>query len=182
MMASPKDALGNRFRSQRSMAIHWWRTDRLAEELAKDAVSERQSLWYGVISTILVVEATYYATWFGGYQSWLLLVEFAVVCVITVLGLQECYKSNGGAGGSHFLKRFICLGVPVGIKLLIASTAIGQVAYFAFPVVVTHESFRNPYFVYQLFSFFIVGVFAVVYYWRIAHHMERIAGAGRPAA
>ena len=161
------------------MAIHWWRTDKLAEELTNDGVSEPQSFWYAVISTIMVVVATYYATWFGGYQSWLLLVEFAAVCVITVLGLQECYKANGGASGSHFLKRFICLGVPVGIKLFIASLVIGQVAYFAFPLVVTQETFRSPFFVYQLFSFFIVGMFAVIYYWRIAHYMEHIAGVER---
>jgi hypothetical protein len=161
------------------MAIRWWHTHKLADELAKNGVSEQQSLWYAVISTILVVEATYYATWFGGYRTWLLLVEFIAVCVITLVGLQECFKANGGSNGSHFLKRFICLGVPIGLKLAITGTAIGQIVYFAFPFIVTHESFRNPYFVYQLFSFFIVGVFAVIYYWRIAHHMERIAYAER---
>ena len=161
------------------MSIHWWRTDLLVEELARGGVSEQQSLWYVVINTLIVVEATYYATWFGGYRSWMLLIEFVAVCVITVIGLQECFKANGGSNGSHFLRRFICLGVPIGLKLAIASTAIGQIVYFAFPFIVTHESFRNTYFVYQLFSFFIVGVFAVTYYWRIAYHMERIANAER---
>jgi len=161
------------------MAIHWWRTDRLVQELANGGVSETQSLWYAVISSVIYFEAMYYATWFGGYRSWLLLVEFVAVCVIAVLGLQECFKANGGATGSNFLKRFFCLGVPVGLKLAIASAVVGQLIYFGFPRVVTQESFRNPYFVWQLFSFFIAGVFTVVYYWRIAYHMKRIAKVER---
>ena len=126
------------------MAIHWWHTDKLVQELAIDRVSEDNSLWYAAISAVIYIEGMYYATWFGGYRSWLLLVEFVAVCVIAVVGLQECFKANGGSGGTHFLKRLYCLGVPVGLKVAIASTVIGQLVYFGFPRVVTTESFRNP--------------------------------------
>jgi hypothetical protein len=161
------------------MAIHWWQTRKLVEELAKDAVSERQSFWYAVINTALVVQAMYYVAWVGGPRGWFLLIEFVAVCIITVAGLQECFKANGSAGGAHFIKRFICLGVPIGIKVAIAAAAIGQIAYFAFPRIVTQESFRNPYVVYQVLSFMVAGLFAVIYYWRIAHHMRRIASASK---
>ena len=161
------------------MAIHWWHADKLVQELAEDGVSEKQSLWYAMISAVLYSQTIYYSLWFGGYGSWLLLIEFVSVTVIALIGLHECFKSNGGSSGSHFLKRLYCLGVPVGLKVAIASTVAGQVIYFGFGRVVSQENFRNPYFVYQLLSFFFAGTFTVVYFWRISYHMAGIAKAER---
>src|SRR5258705_4276 len=93
---------------ERSMAIHWWHMDKLVKELSEGRVSEDQSLKYALISAALYCEGTYYATWFGGYRSWVLLWEFLVVVVISLIGVHECFKANGGATGSHFLKRFFC--------------------------------------------------------------------------
>src|SRR5678815_6119352 len=131
------------------MAIHWWHTHKLVEDLAHDAVSERQSLWYAMLSVIIACQTLYYAYWFGGDRGWLLFMEFGAVCVISIIGLHECFKSNGGADGSDFLKRLFCLGVPVGLKLAIASALVGQVIYFGFPRFATTGLFRDPYFVYQ---------------------------------
>jgi hypothetical protein len=47
-------------------------------------------------------------------------------------------------------------------------------AYFGFPRVITQVNFRDPYFVYQLFSLFVAGAFTVLYYWRIAFHLSRV--------
>ena len=157
------------------MAIHWWQTDRLVQELAGDGVSEDQSLRYAMISAVLYFQAIYYSLWFGGARSWLLLIEFVAVTVIAFIGLQECFKANGGSRGHHFLKRLCCLGVPIGLKVVIASTIAGQVMYFGFGRVITQEHFRDPYFVYQLTSFFFASTVTVIYYWRVAHHMAGIA-------
>jgi hypothetical protein len=157
------------------MAIHWWHTHKLVEELAEERVTEQQSLWYAMWSVVIAVQTLYYAYWFGGDRGWLLFIEFGAVCVISLIGLHECFKSNGGVDGLHFLKRLFCLGVPVGLKLAIASALVGQLVYFGFPRFATAGLFRDPYFVYQLVSFFIAGSFTVVYYWRIAYHMARMA-------
>lgn len=160
------------------MAIHWWRTDRLVDELAQDRISEQQSLWYAAISMIMYFEAIYYAMWFAPPRSWILMAEFVAACVIAVIGLQECLKANGGAKGSDFLKRLYCLGVPIGLKIALFGFIAGQIIYFVFPILVTTESFRNPHFVYQLYSFVFVGMLNFAYFWRIAHHMARITKAG----
>lgn len=156
------------------MAIHWWRSKKLVKDLAEDHVTEQESLWYAMISAVLYFETVYYTNWFGGYRSGTLLLEALVVTVIGLVGLSECYKANGGATGSHFLKRLYCLGTPVGIKIALASIILGQINYFVFPRVVTQTEFRDPLFVFQLMSLFITGVFTVLYYWSIAAHMARI--------
>ena len=157
------------------MAIHWWQTEKLVQELASDGVSEQQSLRYAMLSAILVTTPLYYAYWFGGERGWLLFLEYAAVCVISLIGLHECFKANGASSGKHFLKRIYCLAVPVGLKLLIASIVVGQILYYGMPRIVTSTNFRNPHFVDQLATFFIVGVFAVFFYWRIAYHLGRVA-------
>jgi hypothetical protein len=161
------------------MATHWWHTHRLVEDLAQDRVTERESLRYAMWSVVIAVQTLYYAYWFGGDRGWLFFIEFGAVCVICLIGLHECFKSNGGTEGAQFLKRLFCLGVPVGLKLAIASAVVGQIVYFGFPRFATPGLFRDPYFVYQLASFFMAGSFTVVYYWRIAYHMAHIARTER---
>ena len=147
----------------------------MADDLANDRVSEAQSLWYAIISSIMYYAAIYVSIWFSGYRSWLLIIEFLVACIIVVIGVQECFKANGGTDGRHFLKRMYCLGVPIGIKTFLLSTAIGHVLQYGFPRIVTTESFRNPYLVFQLLSYFFAGLLAVIYFWWIAYHLKRVA-------
>jgi len=161
------------------MTIHWWRTDKLVEDLALGKVSEVQSLRYAMISALLIAALQYYAYWLGGERGWFLGMEFVAVCVISLIGLGECFKANGGPSGADFLRRMYCLGVPMGLKISLVSIVVGQVMYFGFPRVVTTTSFRNPYFVYELAVFFVMGVLTVSYYWRIAYHLGRIASAER---
>jgi hypothetical protein len=157
------------------MPIHWWRTDILVGELALDQVSEDQSLRYAMISAVLATSTLYYAYWVGAERGWLLLMEGAAVCVISLIGLSECFKANGGSNESHFLKRLYCLGVPIGVKVSLASLVVAQVFAFGIPRIVTTTSFRDPFFVYQLATFFVMGILTVCFYWRIAHHMARVA-------
>jgi hypothetical protein len=122
----------------------------------------------------------YYAIWFGGTQSAMVLAEFLAVTLIAFAGLHECFKANGSAAGADFLKRLACLGVPVGIKVSLATVLLGQAIGLAFPRIAPGLHLRNPVFAYQLLSFFFAGAFTALYYWRIAHHLGRLSGrAGR---
>lgn len=159
------------------MTLHWWRTDALASDLAEGRVGERESLFYAMISAGLYFQAVYYGIWFGGTQSWMVIGEFTAVTLIAFAGLYECYKANGGGTGADYLKRLYCLGVPVGIKVSLATVVLGQAIAFGFPRVVRPGDFRDPYFAYQLLSFLFAGAFTILYYWRISHHMRGVAAA-----
>jgi len=157
------------------MAIHWWDTNTLAEELRRGEITEQQSLLYAIFSAVIATAGLYYAYWFGGDRGWPLFLEFAAVCAISVIGLYECFKANGGNAGSHFLSRLWCLGVPLGLKLAIAGVMLGQAISFIAPRLTLGLLFRDPYFVYQLLSLFVAGAMTVVYYWRMAFHLARVA-------
>jgi hypothetical protein len=157
------------------MAIQWWVTNKLVQELASGNVSEDQSLRYAMLSAVLATASLYYAYWVGADRTGLLLMEFAVVCAISLIGLYECFKANGRSNGSEFLKRLFCLGVPVGLKVFLVALLVSQLLYVGLPRIATSATFRNPYFVFELATFFSMGALTACYYWRIAHHMARIA-------
>jgi hypothetical protein len=161
------------------MAVHWWRTDALVRELAEGRVGEHESLVYAMLTALLYFQAVYYGMWFGGTQSGMVIAEFAAVTLIAFAGLYECFKANGGAAGAEYLKRLYCLGVPVGIKVTLATVILGQAIAFSFGRLVGPQDFRDPYLVYQLLSLFFAGTFTIVFYWRVAHHMARVARAAQ---
>jgi hypothetical protein len=158
-----------------AMIIHWWNTDKLVERLAEKRVSEHESVRYARIAAVQYTLATYLATWFGGYQSWLLIYEFVIVTAIALVGVNECFKANGGLYGIDFLKRMAVISVPVGIKVMLGSIILGQFTNFVFPYFVTAESFKNPSYVYQLFSFTFTAAFMAVFYWRLTTHFSRLS-------
>lgn len=176
------------------MATHWWNTDKLVQRLADESVSEDESLRYALINAVLYTQAVYYAAWGGGYRGWLLLYEFLAVTIISLVGLAECYKANGGAQGAQFLKRFSVISAPIGIKVSLAAIALGQVGYWGFSYIVTPSTFRNPAFVWELYSFVFAAAFMFIFYWRVAVHLASViriqrsnpplqgTPAGKPAA
>src|SRR5260221_8490838 len=157
------------------MPIHWWQTHELVDDLAHGRVTEQQSVWYAMFSAVIGTEVLYYAYWFGGERGWLLFLEFGAVCVISIIGLHECFKANGGATGSHFLKRLFCLGVPVGIKLAIASALVGQLMYFGFPRLAMAGLFPETNFIFQLSSFFFSGTVTVIFLFSVFYPHASIA-------
>lgn len=156
------------------MPIHFWNTDKLVDRLAIDGVSEIETLRYAMIGVVLYSITMYYSLWVGAYRSWLFLYEFLCVTLISVVGVAECFKANGGSLGRDFLKRLAVISVPVGIKTFLAGIILGIAGFFGFSYVITPQSFRNPAFVFELYTFAFAASFTFVYYWRIAVHLSRL--------
>ena len=156
------------------MAFRIWQSHLLAADLATKRVSQRDSLKYMLLAAALYVQAIYFALWVGTYRDWGFAFELAMVLVISLLGVNECYKANGGDDGEDFLFRFAALAVPVGFNLAVLSLLLGQAIYWGAPFVLGHGTFRDPQMVYRLVSFIMPLAFTFVYYWRIAHHLATV--------
>jgi uncharacterized membrane protein len=159
------------------MAIHIWRTERLARELLNDELTELDSMRYIIISAVVYAIASYWSLWFGESRDWTFFFEMLMVIVITVIGVHECYKANGKERGKHFLKRYFALSVPIGVKLAIFSTAFGYWVNYAFPYIAGQGAFRDPGFVHRFVFFAIALAWTFTFFWRIAHHIESIRAA-----
>lgn len=160
------------------MAIHWWNTDKLVERLGTDGLSESESMRYAMVTAFLYTHATYWSIWFGGDRSGLLFYEFVAVTAIALIGIRECFKANEGSSGSDFLKRVTVLGVPIGVKVMLASFVLGQALYFGFLYVTMPAPFRDSALFYQLVPLAVSMMFTAVFYWRIAFHLRRVVRIG----
>lgn len=75
--------------------MYFWNIRALANELGKNKVSEKKGMHYFLVSTLLVLFATYYAMWWGAERSWQFYFEFIVLAVITIFGCLKSFEANG---------------------------------------------------------------------------------------
>lgn len=161
------------------MAIHWWNTRKLVVRLAEDRVSEQDAVSYAMISAVLYILPFYSAIWYGGQRSSMLAFELFAVTAISLIGLNACFRANGGAQGVDFLKRISVISAPIGLKILVFSFLLGQVSYYGFSYADTSGSLGDPDFLYRLYSFGITVAFVAFYYWRMKRHLTRLVALKR---
>lgn len=156
------------------MPMHFWRTDRLVEDLAANRVSEQAGAQYMMLAAVLYVQSTYFALWFGAYRDWVFFLELAAVLIVSLVGVNECFKANGGSQGQQFLARYSAVAVPVGVKIAVLGFIVGQGFYYASPYLLGHGTFRSPELVYRYVSLLMPVVFTSLYFWRISYHLGRV--------
>jgi hypothetical protein len=164
------------------MAFHIWHTKNLAADLAGGRVSERDGLKYMLLAAVLYVYTNYWNLWFGNYKDVGFLIELSLVLIISVVGVCECYKANGGDAGEDFIVSFCALSVPVGTKIAIIGLICGQALFFGSDRVLATGAFRDPDLAYRYIYSFIAVSLSFVTYWRIAHHIGTVRASRKPVA
>jgi hypothetical protein len=161
------------------MTLHLWRTDLLAQDLVTNRLPERSAAHYLMASAALYVQSNYSALWFGAYRDWAFFLELVVVLAVSLIGVNECYKANGGSDGTQFITRYCALSVPIGIKIAVLGIVLGQGFYYASPFLLGGGIFSQPQLVYRYVSFIMPIAFTFLYFWRIASHLGNMQA--RPA-
>jgi hypothetical protein len=86
----------------------------LADALASGEVSEREKFQYLLVwaAVGILLPAR-----LGGWTGWShIRVAFLVASLlITIVGLQACFRANARGDNRAFLERYLCLSVPLGI-------------------------------------------------------------------
>jgi hypothetical protein len=97
--------------------MYVWNTQRLAQDLAADRVSQRDKAYYLLAGWVLFAALGYSTVIFSNQgRSWLALFEMFMIAVIAVLGIQRCYEASGGDNNKQFVVDFTCLLLPLTIK------------------------------------------------------------------
>jgi len=145
--------------------MYFWNIRALANELGKNKVSEKTGMHYFLVSTLLVLFATYYAMWWGAERSWQFYFEFIVLGVITVFGCLKSFEANGGEEGHSFVQRGICLSVPAGIRVNIFGIVFGLLMYFNADDIFPPTLFSDPYRTYLIVGYAGFVGFNVYFWW-----------------
>ncbi len=96
------------------MQRDWFSPAQLADRIARDGVPNRE-VGYFMLANLLFGSIIYYGAFTWGNPSWTLLslLEFAVIVIITLLGMTRCYEAAGGDNNSNFAMQFNCLSFGV---------------------------------------------------------------------
>jgi len=103
-----------RFKDQK---IYLWRTNELVSELALGHVSELQKAVYLGADFILVFCLFYIFTPPPPNSTVVMYAEAIVVLATAVLGVLVSFRKNGADKGKHFVEYFICLALPLFVRV-----------------------------------------------------------------
>jgi len=152
--------------------MYLWNTKALAKELKEGTLNEWEKFKY-FITGVMLYELLISIPSDTDYN----LFEWVVISVsgflITFLGIYMCYKINKTGDGLNFIERFICISLPIMIKLSVWSL----LPLFIFVLLMGTEQEELASFDSFLGIFIIATVIfiTVLFYWRVYVHMKWIS-------
>jgi hypothetical protein len=154
--------------------MYFWNTNALAKKLRSRSLSQSEKMQYFVASSAC------YTLFFevNGYldesPSLLLILRSAVAVMTTIIGIIFCYRVNSEGDGQEFIDRFICLGWPIAIKVVLGMS-LTYIAYLGGGTAIWGDRFErfneSTTYVDMAFSLF----FEFIFYWRVSYHLRRVA-------
>jgi hypothetical protein len=165
-------------------AVHLWATGKLADEIAAGTVSSRDKMLYFVLLQVLAVAIGYAVGFIPFHASWMYVYEAVVVIVITFAGARRVTLAYQGAVDGGFFEMAYLLSVPLTVKTTVASwVAIWGGTWLIRRILegLTLESADAARAVsywgraaWELVPFVVAAVIAVVFWYRLAHHVAYI--------
>ena len=107
--------------------MYLWRVDRLVEDLRSDRLTEWEGVKY--LITLGVVYTLFTDPFFvaGIDYSRLDALSTLIIAVATASGTYYCYTKNRAGDDRDFVRRLVCLTVPVGVRMLPVVIVVGAV-------------------------------------------------------
>lgn len=97
--------------------MYFWKVEQLIEDLKEDKVNSNEQFRYILLLFLLAVIASDPLLVQDVVLHDLSVYESIGMIVLTVWGINHTYKVNVSGDDKDFMVRFICLGLPVAIRL-----------------------------------------------------------------
>ncbi len=156
------------------MRAHFWSTEHLVVDLATGMLEPRLERTYMLLAGGLFTLTVFGASVNGGYMDWIALLDLVCMLAITLVGVNEAFKANGGTSGQQFILRLSTLSVPLGSRFFLLGIALNLLYLRVLPGVLTGGLVRDPELVYSFLAFVTPLALTFAFYWRLAHHLSRL--------
>jgi hypothetical protein len=114
--------------------MYFWKVDNLIEDLKSEKVTQKEEfkyMLYFAIATTLFSDPIFSVNISYNIYD---LMRAGLYVTTTILGLYYCYKINSAGDNNDFMKRVICIGLPVTVRLFVIFTPIsflwGGIVYY----------------------------------------------------
>lgn len=109
--------------------MYLWQTTKLGIQLRDSKLSDKELRLYFVIFAVAMLPRINLGVWdvpvVSKPYTWGYLAAFGLIALI---GALKCFAAKGEHGINNFFERFVCLSVPLGIKLAVIEVVVKLVA------------------------------------------------------
>ena len=99
--------------------MYLWKVNQLVDDFRSNRVTQKEEYKYMLLFTVLTVLTSdpllYIDSSYNIYDS-LTSIACLAVCV---WGIHHCYKINSVGDNKDFILRIMCIGLPVGVRILV---------------------------------------------------------------
>jgi hypothetical protein len=149
--------------------MYLWRVNRLVDAFKNDKVTEKDKFKYFLIFAILLTIVTSQIIYLGYKYSHLDLIELVISLIIVIWGCFYCYFINKCGDNKDFITRFICLALPISIRLLV----------FYFPLIILVailDNIKNPTcFITTIYDIVLAESFSIIWYLLLGNKLKEIS-------
>ena len=158
--------------------MYFWRVDKLVEDFRNDNVSEKDKLKYMLLLGVIMTLATDPILWIGSQYSIMDAINLPLMLLVVVAGTYYCYVANRDADNKDFITRFMCLGVPILVRILVIAVPVFIVIVVVEEIFgVGQENTKAGDVVYSTTVSQVAGgvLFLVVYYLYLGNKLKSVA-------
>lgn len=143
--------------------MYFWRDDLLFNELQANTVSEREKVKYFILNMLVLELAMWVIATDPGPIALVDHLDYLSSCLLVIFGTLFAFKKYSPP--DRFVERFLCLSVPILIRLLAVSMPIMVI----FELLVYAKKIPET----MPFNLFISLVINFWFYFRLIRHMEK---------
>ncbi|PKH87489.1 hypothetical protein [Colwellia sp. Bg11-28] len=153
--------------------MYIWKISPLIEQLKSDGLSQKEQLKYFLTYSVLMIIATDPLLSVGLVYGFYDAVNTASMSILTIVGVIYCYKVNKSIDDKDFILRFVTIGLPITVRLLVLSIVVG-ILYGVVDAIFLESSYLDESDTYQTTSVdvLITGILLFVYYYYFASKLK----------
>jgi len=110
--------------------MYLWKTEKLIADFQENKVSEKEKLKYVIFAVAVCSLLTNPIVAMSEKYSHLGLVHLVLIILMNVYGTLYTFRKNSKGDNIHFVTRYICLIVPIGIKMFFLAIFLYTLSYF----------------------------------------------------
>ena len=151
--------------------MHFWKIDKLKEEIKNDDLSEKDKFIYAVIYIVSCAFGMEAMGWLNieDQNIWDIVVSISNV-IIVLVGTIFAFKANGGSTGEDFLGRFFSIGFIISVRFFVILIAIISITM----VYIYYSTDENGYIETSPVDIFPYLIWYVALFWRICFHIKDV--------
>jgi len=154
--------------------MYLWKTTDLVKDFKEGTLSEAERFKYFLLFVVFNSVILEIAWYISEPPSLMSILSSSLTIFIPLVGIIYCYKVNKQIDNRDFIIRAMCLGVPIGIRLIVVFIVI----YSLF--LITGSLLMGDEFDYYLdqttwIDVLFTGAVEVAFYWRLSRNIRLIS-------